>query len=60
MKLTAQQTKEMKSQLAEGFHTAFRKASDHPTANKIWHLIKEMPDGEYGKVIDFVVWGVFR
>ena len=44
--------------LAEGFHTAFRKASDHPISDEIWRSIRKLPPCEWGKVIDFVVFGL--
>jgi hypothetical protein len=40
--------------LAEGFHTAFRKAVDHPYASVIHKLISDMPREDWGAVIDFV------
>ena len=40
--------------LAEGFHTAFRKASDSDEAWRIWKLIREMPPAEWSKIISFV------
>ena len=58
--LTKAARADLSSQLAEGFHTAFRKASDHPNAHKIWLLIKELPSREWGNVISFVVDGVWR
>lgn len=39
--------------LAEGFHTGFRKATDCPQAHPIWKLIREMPDGEWERVVRF-------
>lgn len=42
------------SMLAEGFHTAFRKAADHPLAMQIHGLIGSLPDREWGAVISFV------
>lgn len=46
------------SLLAEGIHTAFRKASSHPNAHAIWKLIKELPRDEWGAVIEWVVMGI--
>ena len=43
-----------RSMLAEGFHTAFRKASDCDEAWQIWKLIQKMPPREWGRIIDFV------
>jgi hypothetical protein len=45
---------DIRSMLGEGFHTAFRKAVDHPYATVIHKLIRELPDGDYGAVVDFV------
>jgi hypothetical protein len=44
---------DIRSMLAEGFHTAFRKAVDSPLATVIRKLIRDMEPGEYGAVIDF-------
>lgn len=44
---------EISSMLAEGFHTAFRKAVDSPFAAVIHKLIRDMEDGEYAAIIDF-------
>ena len=49
---------ELTSLLGEGFHTAFRKSTDHPSAHAIWVLIKDMPHEEYGGIIDFVMEGI--
>jgi hypothetical protein len=52
-------TEEMlRSVLGEGFHTAFRKATDCAQAHSIWTLIREMPDEDWSAVIDFVMEGV--
>lgn len=40
--------------LGEGFHTAFRKATDTPRASRIWQLIDEMPDDEWVRCTHFV------
>lgn len=40
--------------LSEGIHTAFRKGSDHPTAGKIWTLIRELPPAQWGSIVNFV------
>jgi hypothetical protein len=45
---------DIRSMLSEGFHTAWRKAVDHPYATVIHKLIRDLPDGEYGAVVDFV------
>lgn len=60
MKVTKEQYDDIRSNLAEGFHTAFRKASDHPNAHKIWVLIRELPPKSWGSVIDFVMDGTFE
>lgn len=44
---------DIRAMLAEGFHTAFRKAVDSPFAVVIHKLIKDLEDGEYAAVIDF-------
>jgi len=43
--------------VSEGFHTAFRKASDHPLALEIWGLIRDLPAEEWNSVIGFVLDG---
>lgn len=43
--------------LAEGIHTAFRKATDCDQAHPIWKLIQDMPDEEWGRVVSFIVEG---
>ncbi len=45
---------ELRSMLGEGFHTAFRKAIDGPGAMPIHHLISDMDDEDWGRVISFV------
>lgn len=40
--------------LGEGFHTAFRKASDCPQAHPIWLLINEMPNKDWNSILTFV------
>lgn len=56
---TRQEYDDLAQNLAEGFHTAFRKASSHPNAHQIWTLIRDLPAGEWTRVVDFVMWGVF-
>jgi hypothetical protein len=56
--LTKPQLAFLREQLGEAFHTGFRKATDHPSATTIWRLIRDLPDEEYAKVIEFVVWGL--
>ena len=60
MKVTQDEYDEIASNFAEGFHTAFRKASDHPNAHKIWLLIRDLPPDEWGSVVDFVMSGTFQ
>jgi hypothetical protein len=40
--------------LGEGFHTAFRKATDCDQAPVIYRLIEEMPEDDWANVLDFV------
>jgi hypothetical protein len=47
----------LRSMLGEGFHTAFRKATECEQAMPIHRLIGEMPDGEWSRVIDWLVDG---
>lgn len=45
--------------LGEGFHTAFRKAvPDSHIADRVWHLINDMPEDEWAAVLYFVVDGL--
>src|SRR4051794_7537082 len=51
---------DFRSLLGEGFHTGFRKAAESPASSRVWNDIHDMPDGEYGQVIEFVAeptWG---
>lgn len=45
---------DIRSMLAEGFHTAFRKAIDHPYATVIHKLITDLPGEEWSAILDFV------
>lgn len=45
---------DFKSLLGEGFHTAFRKGTEHPSSGKIWNLISELPEDEWAAIIDWV------
>jgi len=45
---------DIRSMLSEGFHTAFRKASDSMEASIAWKAIRDMDREEWGSVIDFV------
>jgi len=47
-------SEDFKELLGEGLHTAFRKASDSYEANKIWHLIMDMPGEEWDRIVQFV------
>lgn len=46
---------EMRSVLAEGFHTAFRKGVDTSAAWKVWKAIDTLPNHEYGTAIEWLV-----
>lgn len=48
----------LRSLLAEGFHTAFRKASEHKLSSQIHSLIGDLPQREWGEVIEFVAYGL--
>lgn len=48
---------EFKSMLGEGFHTAFRKATDDSHAAEAWRQIREMAPGAWGSVLEFVTYG---
>jgi len=43
--------------LGEGFHTAFRKATDCQQANTIWHQIQKMAPHDWSAVLEFVADG---
>lgn len=49
---------EWRSMLGEGFHTAFRKATDDPLAMPVHRLIDQLGKGEYRAVLDFVLDGM--
>lgn len=51
---------DLRSMVAEGFHTAFRKAVDHPYATVIHKLIRELPPEDWAAVLDFVVRPIVR
>lgn len=57
-KLTQGEKYDLRSLIAEGFHTAFRKASDHSAAHTIWMAIRKLPDDEWSQIIDFVAEGI--
>lgn len=44
--------------LAEGIHTAFRKASSHRSAHEAWVAIRNLPDDEWDSVVKFVIDGL--
>lgn len=46
--------------LGEGFHCAFRKATDCEQATPVWNLISAMPDDEWANVLDFVAGPLFE
>lgn len=49
-----------RSMIAEGTHTAFRKATDHALAMPIHRLIGELPPEEWSSVVEFIadpIWG---
>ena len=45
-------------QLSEAIHTAFRKASDHPSSNSAWHAIKSLPPEEWSAIVNWVLWSL--
>ena len=45
---------DVSDQLGEAFHTALRKASDHPWAHEAWWAIKALPAEEWAEILDFV------
>lgn len=49
-----QEYEDYRHYFGEGMHTAFRKASDHPSAFLIHRLITELPDEEWSAIVDFV------
>jgi hypothetical protein len=56
-KIIAISESDLRSMIAEGFHTAFRKGTDCAQAMPIHRLIAAMPDQEWSNVIDFVMSG---
>ena len=52
--IAEREIEEVDALLAEAFHTAFRKASEHPNAHVIWTLIRDLPKDDWTKIIDFV------
>lgn len=45
---------DIKDLLGEGFHTAFRKATDCDQAHPIWELIRDMPADDWRSVLEMV------
>jgi hypothetical protein len=43
----------IRSMIAEGFHTAFRKAADSMEAAIAWKAIRDMDNGEYAAIVSF-------
>ena len=61
MSMMIEEDKELiRSMVAEGFHTGFRKATDHDLAHPIWKMIQELPGEHYAAVVDFVVEPLFE
>ena len=58
MKLTQQQKDDLASLIGEGVHTGLRKAIDSPQSSVAWRAIKDLPDGEWGIVIEFAMSGI--
>ena len=54
MPMTPEDKEWFKDCLAEGIHTAFRKASDHSSAHAIWKLIRTLPGGAWDNIVNFV------
>lgn len=50
----AAQVRVKRDLLSECIHTAFRRASDHPSAEKAHEAISELPDCEWANIISFV------
>lgn len=44
--------------MGENVHTAFRKGSDHPSADEVWKTIQAMPEAEWGKVVGWMCWAL--
>lgn len=51
---------DLRSMMSEGFHTAFRKAVDHPYATVIHKLIRDMPGEDWTAILDFVTRPIIR
>lgn len=46
------------SQIAEGMHTAFRKAGETWHSDQIWKLIRQMPSGEWRRICTWLANGI--
>jgi hypothetical protein len=46
---------DLQSIIGEGFHTAFRKATDSPIATDIWAAIRALPDDEWRGILAFIM-----
>jgi len=44
--------------LGELIHTAFRKGTDAPQSDEIWHLIREMRGVSWNQIIRWIVWAL--
>jgi hypothetical protein len=55
MDLTKEQIEDLREILGEAIHTAFRKGSDHKNAGKIWSLIRDLPEEEWGNILEFII-----
>jgi len=52
-----------RSLLGEGIHTGLRKAADSPQSARAWRAIRDMPDGEWNRVVAFAadpIWTYFH
>ncbi len=45
---------ELRAVLGEAIHTAFRKASDHPDAVRVWRILNRMPEEEWSAILDWI------
>lgn len=51
--------RQLRELLGEAVHTGFRKGSDHPSADRVWLDIRQMPVEEWAKVVDWIAWSLF-
>lgn len=49
---------DISDQIGEAFHTALRKASDHPVAWAAWKAIDRLPQDEWDAILKFVCNGL--